>query len=740
MIADQSNDITVKYSRFDRLHLERVHRMLPIASDTLLQQRYRILNLLGEGKFGRTYLAADRGRSDAYCAIEELAPFSQFSSAVTTAKATFKQEATILYQLQHPQLPRFWTTFEEQNRILLVRDYVIGKTYRNLLDERRDRGKTFSEAEVWRFLLQVIPVIGYIHGKGTIHRDLSPEHIVCRDSDHLPVPIDFGVVKEFASKLQVDPDQPRLAIGQPGYAPSEQLHSGQVYPSSDLYALAVTAIVLLTGKEPSALFEGNKMNWVWRTWTPISDGFAQILSRMLDADPQNRYQSAIEVDRDLQSLQISEPQAPLNPVQYPPVEQSRSTIPTVVVGSKESPSINNRVQTAITNLNVKSIWEKPQFFIPIGILISLLAGFGSWFAVIQFRNNQSVTPVATTPPKQIDFNNPTIPTDNSSPSLAAADLIQLEMDRAVEKEGKVDANTPARYRIAAVAGQNLDIQLVPTTAQGSDPRETTLPTNPLATPLPDPKSKTAAIPVAKPLVATQVLMTIISPSGAPIDEKADRVVGWRGQISTSGDYTIELKPIAGLVGGAFPFKLSVTQLSVTPGTETPPANGSTSPLGIPLPMDRNGINPSPANPESNSPDSTPTFTPVPVPIEVPTAKPSPTAVPERPTRTRRRNRINPDETPTPRRSRRNQVESTTEEVVPTPRRNRTRRQQAAPAVEPKQSTVTTPDLGDNLPNNTPTPEESIGIPVPPAKTATPPPTQPEANQTQPPASGDIDTE
>jgi serine/threonine protein kinase len=65
--------------------------MLPIAPDTLLQQRYRILNLLGEGRFGRTYLAVDLGRDDAYCAIEELAPFAQFSSAVTKAKASIRR-------------------------------------------------------------------------------------------------------------------------------------------------------------------------------------------------------------------------------------------------------------------------------------------------------------------------------------------------------------------------------------------------------------------------------------------------------------------------------------------------------------------------------------------------------------------------------------------------------------------------------------------------------------------------
>ena len=155
--------------------------MPPIVLDTLLQQRYRILNLLGEGEFGRTYLATDGARTDSagrdqtneYCAIEEFIPSEQFPVAVAKAKEFFKQQAALLYQLHHPQVPRFWAIFEEQNRLFLVRDYVDGKTYRHLLEERRDLGTTFSEAEVWQFLLQVLPAIGYIHSKGAIHRDIS---------------------------------------------------------------------------------------------------------------------------------------------------------------------------------------------------------------------------------------------------------------------------------------------------------------------------------------------------------------------------------------------------------------------------------------------------------------------------------------------------------------------------------------------------------------------------------------
>jgi serine/threonine protein kinase len=746
--------------------------MLPIAPDTLLQQRYQILNLIGEGKFGRTYLAVDLGRAEAYCAIEEVAPFSQFSSVVVQAKELFKQEVTPLYQLQHLQIPRFWTTFEEQNRLLLVRDYIIGKTYQDILADRRDLGTTFSEVEVWRFLLQILPVISYLHNKGTIHRDLSPAHIICRDSDHLPVPIDFGIVKEFANKLQVDIASQRIVVGQPGYAPIEQIKSGQVYPNSDLYALAVTAVVLLTGKEPSALFAGDtpaerlhqQMNWSWRRWTQIDDSFANILSRMLSPQPADRYQSASEVERDLQAItSLNSQRVETSEIQ----SDSPAPRPTVAVGpkSKNTFSMSSRVQTAITNLNIRSIWEKPQVFIPSGILIALLAGVGSWMGVTQLLHRDLPEPVvSTTPPKQIDFNNPTIPTDTETTTTSTTgDLIQPEMERSIEKEGTVDVNTPVRYRISAIAGQNLDIQLVPPTPKNADASKTSLPINPITattgavTPNPtqpkNPTQKNSPVPVAVPIAPTQVLMTILSPLGTPMDDNSERVVGWRGQISSSGDYTIELRPIKGLAGSTFPYKLSVTQLAVTPVNIAPveknsPGVESTAPLGIPIPIGGNGLNAIPAGPKTTIPTKNfPTFSPpVPVPIEVPQTRPNTTPTEaERPTRKRRRNRNSEDtpqvkqrervdsdnETPTPRR-RRNRVKSS-EEATPTPRSQRTR--QTEPTPKPEPSPATSPDPVENGTNSNKKPEPEIQIPilVPDAKNTTPPPEKTGGNQKTPPA-------
>jgi serine/threonine protein kinase len=746
--------------------------MLPIPPDTLLQQRYRILNMIGEGGFGRTYLATDRARasaadrteSDEFCEIQEFIPTSQIPGAITKAKEFFKQQAILLYQLQHPQVPRFWATFEEQGRLFLVLDYIEGKTYGQLLEERRDEGQAFSETDVWQLLLQVVPALGYIHSKGVIHREISPDNIICRSRDRLPVLSDFGVVKEFADKLHANSDT-SIYSGKPYYAPSEQFTRGKLSPSSDFYALAVTAIVLLTGKEPSALFIGDRMNWDWRKWTQISDGFADVLQRMLNPDPNERYQAAIEIYRDLQALVMPDNEPVAAP---PPLGARPSELPTVAVAATPQPEAPKpeepkRPQTAITQLNARSIWEKPIVFIPLGILISLLAGLGSWLAVSNFlRNKPSAEPTATTPPKQIDFNNPTIPTDASPTDSTTTDTIQPILDRAVVKEGTVDATKPIRYKLLATSGQNLDIQLVPIGSSSPSPTVTNsaVPAIPSAVPTQSPTTgKSSPSPSIAPITPTQVLLSILSPTGSPIDAQADRVVGWRGQISTDGEYTIELRPIAGLSGKSYPYKLSVTQLASIPST-TPssapevipsispttspesiipstsptispesviPSTGSTPPLGIPVPSD-------------STSDPTPTVSPTLVPSETPTVTPSPTnttsetprrnrrrrvrqtqteASPQVKQRTqvdsssgetlrRRRRRVTTDsstEDTTPRR--RTQVDSSTTETA-TPRRRRNR---VTNTETPTRSTQTTTPKSDssesNIPNGVP-----IDVPSP----------------------------
>jgi serine/threonine protein kinase len=269
----------------------------PLSDGTLIQNRYRILRMLGQGGFGRTYLAQDTHRFNEPCVLKEFDPQTQGSKHAQKAEELFAREAGTLYKLHHPQIPQFREMFRvtiaSHELLFLVQDYVGGKTYYELLEERRNRGLAFSETEVTNLLLEILPVLDYIHRAGIIHRDISPDNIMLRDRDQKPVLIDFGVVKSAATQIQ----QPSSAtfVGKPGYAPIEQLQKGKAEPSSDLYALAVTVAVLLTGREPQTLFDPMNLTWQWNRYAKVSPVMSRVLERMLGARPSDRYASATDV-------------------------------------------------------------------------------------------------------------------------------------------------------------------------------------------------------------------------------------------------------------------------------------------------------------------------------------------------------------------------------------------------------------------------------------------------------------
>ncbi|MBD0314708.1 MAG: serine/threonine protein kinase, partial [Microcoleus sp. T3-bin5] len=237
-----------------------------LAPGSTLEKRYRILRELGRGGFGRTYLAEDINRYNEHCVLKE------FSPVVHSQKAAelFDRESSMLYNLQHPQIPRFRellrTDIGGNQSLFLVQDYIQGQTYEQILISRQQQGKNFTEAEVTQLLFQLLPVLEYIHSKNLIHRDISPDNIIEHDADKLPFLIDFGSVKQIAANaVHQFNRQSDTAIGKQGYSPGEQMRQGKVSPASDLYALAVTALVLLTGKKPQKLYDINGKTWDWRS-------------------------------------------------------------------------------------------------------------------------------------------------------------------------------------------------------------------------------------------------------------------------------------------------------------------------------------------------------------------------------------------------------------------------------------------------------------------------------------------
>jgi len=267
-----------------------------------LDNRYLIIRQIGQGGFGRTYLAEDINRFREACVLKEFSPQVQTAYVVQKAEELFQREASVLYQLQHPQIPRFrellHTNLDGKEYLFLVQDYIEGKTYSYLLNTRLQQGSRFTEMEVCLILEQILPVLEYIHSLGVIHRDISPDNIILRTADQLPVLIDFGGVKQVvatvASQYYQQGTVPTL-LGKIGYAPPEQMQTGLVSPHSDLYALGVTVLVLLTGKPPQELLDTYNLSWQWRQEVSVSPLLGQVLDKMLAPVSSDRYQSARQV-------------------------------------------------------------------------------------------------------------------------------------------------------------------------------------------------------------------------------------------------------------------------------------------------------------------------------------------------------------------------------------------------------------------------------------------------------------
>ena len=270
-----------------------------------LKERYQALKLIGQGGFGKTFLAVDLDKpSQPHCVIKQFFPQGQENGALGKAAELFKEEAKRLDDLgNHNQIPELLAYFiADDQRQYLVQEYVEGE---NLAQELANQG-VFNEAKIQALLADLLPVLDFIHSHQVIHRDIKPENIIRRQSDQKLVLVDFGAAKA------VNPQNRSVTgtiIGSAEYVAPEQM-AGKAINSSDLYSLGVTCLHLLTGISPFELFDQGEHEWCWRDYLVnnyVGNGLGTVLEKMVILGIKKRYQSSGEVltDLGLENLVVS---------------------------------------------------------------------------------------------------------------------------------------------------------------------------------------------------------------------------------------------------------------------------------------------------------------------------------------------------------------------------------------------------------------------------------------------------
>ncbi len=258
--------------------------------------RYRLHSLLGQGGFGRTFLATDTAGDR--CVVKQIYRRSETGSEASSGTVDgFEAEADRLRRLgEHPQIPRLIEAIDIELGQFLVQQFIPGDS----LEARIETDGPWTQGQVRSLLSDLVPVLQYVHSFDIIHRDIKPANIIVdgEKPKSLPTLVDFGAAK------WVRQAPAKTVIGSAGYAAPEQ-SMGQATFASDIYSLGITCLYLLTSIHPFSLYSAAEDRWVWRDYLPqpIETRFAQVLDQMVDRSLQHRYESMDQVALDLQFSQ-----------------------------------------------------------------------------------------------------------------------------------------------------------------------------------------------------------------------------------------------------------------------------------------------------------------------------------------------------------------------------------------------------------------------------------------------------
>jgi serine/threonine-protein kinase len=220
----------------------------PLVKEEKFIGNYQLLKFINRGGMGTTYLVCPKNRLIGDNSPPKLFVLKELNSNLVNfnkAHELFMREARILKLLAHPNIPKYYDFFAENDHHYLLMEFVQGQNLQQLIYQQG----VASGIQAINWLLEISEIIRYLHSLSPplVHRDIKPNNLILRTIDQKIFLLDFGAVKEIGTYAGT-------CIGAEGFAPPEQI-IGQPCPQSDLYAMGATLIFLLTGKSPLNYFE-----------------------------------------------------------------------------------------------------------------------------------------------------------------------------------------------------------------------------------------------------------------------------------------------------------------------------------------------------------------------------------------------------------------------------------------------------------------------------------------------------
>jgi len=284
---------------------------IPIQKDTVIRDRYKILNRIGQGGIGTTYRAHDETTDKAVALkvldMEKIENMKELE--------LFEREVNVLKNIDNPLIPNYIEHFQinmsKHPLYILVQEFVDGDNLYNLVKN----GKNYTEKNILNILKSILNTLSYIHNlhPPIIHRDINPKNIILHKNNKIYI-VDFGAVGR-GHKDTLTGAKSDTFVGTIGYMPQEQLF-GKVHPGLDIYALGVTALFLLSGKEPWE-FSIKNMKIDFHKSVKISEDLRYLIDKMINPDDKKRLSTAkkaLSLLNEIESLIVEKPVKPVEAI------------------------------------------------------------------------------------------------------------------------------------------------------------------------------------------------------------------------------------------------------------------------------------------------------------------------------------------------------------------------------------------------------------------------------------------